>query len=526
MTSAHSIGRHPDRAILLALPPDTPDCGDISSLGVPALLLPLLGKPMLQRAVEQLVRHGCRHIDIALGDDAAAVKAFLGGGERWGCRLSYHYLAAHEPLGRFMRRLNLSADSHYWLADALQVPETPLPVFDGPNAGVGFDGRPLCFADGNGSRWSGWGLFSGAWLLARQAPPCRECLQRQVLSDVGLAPLRVTQPLSAATLNDFLASSRRLLAARAQDEHTIGRGSRIHPSAHINAPVFIGAQVKIAAGAVIGPNAVIESGSFIDFGTHLRDCVVLADTYAGKELDLNRIIARGNLLAHVALNIVTEVRDANLLAELPRPDMAIAPMQRALAAALRLLLLPLYALCLWQLRDRPETGPIAVAISRPHADPLAPQPAYVTLVMPGNSTDTASRQWLRHFSQTFYPGLREVMRGCLQIVGPQLRTPHEVRELPDAWRRVYAEYRCGLLSDALLQDAAHPCSEDHFASDALAGACQNDTRASLSLLRRYLARVMHALYRNPPDSPQPLPTRAPAEEQARAESITLNQRPI
>ena len=312
-------------AILLATTAHEPaSC----ALGPFTPLLPLVGKPLLQRAVERLADHGCRHIHVVLDDEGTAIRSFLQDGERWGCRFSYHRLGEAELFSQLMRRLDLAASSHYWLADALRVPVGPLPA----TPTLPLWGQPLCWKDFGGSHWSGWGCFSGAWLLEQTVAAGRAALAQQVGQDSRLRRHGIDAPLSGATLAAWLVSSRRLLdhADSGTSAHAASR--RIHPSARFIAPYTIGRHVKIGADVVVGPHAVIESGAYIDRGTHLRDCVVLPDTYVGKELELDGIIARGRRLAHIALNTVTDIADTTLLAELPPPALPAKPLQRLLAA--------------------------------------------------------------------------------------------------------------------------------------------------------------------------------------------------
>lgn len=462
-----------------------------AGFGLPAMLLPLQGRSFLQRAVEHLVRAGCRHIHVVLGDAAAPVRELIQDGERWGCRISYHYLNAGESLARLVRRLDLEPQRRYWLADATQLPVAPLAVIESTGEEVAA-GRPLCWSDGSQPRWTGWGVFSREWLLACDEPAAGSQLDRRVLRDAWLAARFEAQPLAAASLGDLLDSNRRLLAAGAATS-CAGRGSDIHPTAQIIAPAHIGAGVKVAAGAVIGPNVSIESGSFIDRGAHLSNSLVLPDTYVGEDLDLHGIITNGSLLANIPLNTVTEISDPNLLTGLPRQGVADLARQRALARALRLALLPVHWLLRWQTRHQREDNVLPAAIPFPHAGRTEPGRMFVAVALPSAPSSRESRDWAAHFCRSFYPGLSEVISGRLQLVGPALRSHGEVSRLPPEWRRLYAANRCGLLSESLLQDTAAADPDQQFAGDVIACATQGDLRSTLKLLSPYLGRVLRNL---------------------------------
>ena len=515
MMASNGSSAASDIGILLAAQPGgkTRD----PALGIPAILLSLHERSLLQRAVEHLVRGGCRQIHVALGDDATAIKDFLRTGERWGCQMRYHYLDPQESLGRFVRRLELDQEHRYWLADAMQVPLESLPALANPAAAAG---QPLCWSDSGQQRWTGWGLYTGTVLMACDKAPADESMERLMLSAGGLSPHNIERPLSATTLADLLDGSRRLLAAQANPV-IIGRNSQIHPEATIIAPVFIGTRVKVAAGAVIGPNVAIESGAFIDQNAYLRDSVVMSDTYVGEELDMHGIIVRGRLLANISLNVVTEIPDPTLLAVLT-PDRQSAT-HRMLGGVLRLALAPMYGLSLWQTRIKRDDQP-RVTIPLPRGSQPQPGQVDVNLALPEARPGNIPQRLSEHFCRTFYPGLREVMRGHLQLVGPTPRSAHAVRQMPPEWRDLYDEYRCGLFNEALLQGTAATTPEDQFAGDALACASQGDLRATLKLLRRYLGLLLRDLWH-----PGPLGitrSAATAPFGANRENTRITHRPI
>jgi hypothetical protein len=495
MTHPNPSPDRADVAILLATSQST--TADDAGFGLPAMLLPLQGRSFLQRAVEHLAHAGCRQLHVAVGDAAAPVRELLQDGGRWGCRISYHYLNADESLARFVRRLDLEPRRRYWLADATQLPVAPLTMIESTGEEVAA-GRPLCWSDGSQPRWTGWGVFSREWLLACDEPAAGSQLDRRVLRDARLAARLEAQPLAAATLGELLASNRRLLADAAAASFA-GRGSEIHPSAQIIAPVHIGAGVKVAAGAVIGPNVSIESGSFIDRGAHLSNSLVLPDTYVGEDLDLHGIITNGSLLANIPLNTVTEISDPNLLTGLPRQRLADLPGQRALARALRLALLPVHWLARWQTRHQREDSGLPTTIPFPYAGRTEPGRLLVAVTLPAAPSAREPRDWAAHFCRSFYPGLREVIAGRLQLVGPALRSHGEVSRLPPQWRRLYAANRCGLLNEALLQDMDASDFDDQFAGDVIACATQGDLRSTWKLLSLYLGRVLRNLRNTRPN---------------------------
>ena len=331
----------------------------------PALLLPVLGKSLLQRALEQLVRLGCRHIHVVLGDDAAPIRAFLQDGERWGCRLSYHYLSAQTRFAGLIRSLQLAPGQNVWLADAAQCPEI---------APTTAPSRHVWHA-ADGVQWSGWSCLPADWLHAQDLDLSYAAQARWQIAAPQLLTQRVSRPLAATSLAELLRSAQAALPAPPTIH--MGRHCRIHPSARLIPPVWLGDHVKIAADAIVGPNAIIESHAFIDAGTTIRHSLIMPASYVGVALSLHDSITQGPHLAHIPLQSLSRLPDNNLLASLESPRWRS---ERLLALALHVALAPLQLLALCR-KPAPESC-------------------------------------LQHFRQYFYPGLPAVVVGRMSLLGP------------------------------------------------------------------------------------------------------------
>lgn len=461
---------------------------DDAPLGEPNALLPLAGRPLLQRCVEHLARLGCTRLYVMLGEQAAGFRAFIGEGERWGVTVSYHHLTAAESIGAALRNLRLEPDRTYWLADAQQVPigadlDHPLPE--------AASGQAACWQDGALERWTGWGLFKGVW-LANQTAANRAGLEQAIFGDDQIRRAPVPAPMSVATPADFLASCGQILDQ--QTSVSQGRGCEIHPSVQIQPPAIIGRHVKIAAGAVIGPRSIIGDGAFIDEHALVRDAVVLPYTYIGESLSLNNAVARGNRLANVALGTVLEVTDAHLIAPLPQPvepvSVRVPRRERLGAIALRWTLLPFWLLCRLRAGAEVDEASRTCMVTVPRPGLGMPTEVRLPFAPPRWAFQSPTpRPWLRHFTHTFYPGLTEVSHSWLRLVGPTPRPLAEIAMLPDDWRDLYLRHSCGLLNEALIMDRCGRDPDMQFASDALACA-----GSPPGLLRRYLIQVLRDFF--------------------------------
>ncbi len=451
--------------------------------GMTNILTPMLDKPLLQRAIEQLVRLGCRHVHVLLGITPEPVRRFLADGERWGITLRYHYRWSDRDLADNLKPLRLSPASSYWLASAETVPAL---------ASGEYPGR-IFWRAGTAMHWSGWGCFSGDWLAGLKGVASREALEALLLAQESISGRIGPAPLSASSDEEFLASCKACLLQLAPEDAPqilLGKGAVLHPSVRIEGRCHIGPLARIEARASIGPDAVIGEGAVIDRGATVADSVVLPDTYVGIELELKHAIAAPGQLSSVAHGVLLTRLEPTLLAAVnqsaaTRKGLSLS--QRCGVLLLQVLLLPLYLLVRRQ--------PVGTTRSIELCLPGYPQWQQTVSLAPAISTGKPGERLLRHFSDTFYPGLALLPKGQLVLCGLTLRDASDVQLLPDYWRELYAHYRCGLLNEAVLLPADEASSSRHYACDAYA-CVHGHSGYAVRLLLRYLYQVTGAVLRS------------------------------
>lgn len=439
------------------------------------VLISLLGKSLLERTVENLARAGYRQVHILLGDIATGRRIFLGSGERWGISIACHYRNSVLSLGENLKRLNLREDQVYRLATTDQLPQT---CPDNP----GHEAAAYCHDRDGRMHWTGWGDFSGDWLLHSPATDYAE-LEKLVLSDTQIRLVSVEAPISANSPQAVWDCVRRLFSLQERDV-VKGRGCRIHPSARLIGPVHLGNFVRIGPNVTLGPHGTLGDGCLIGQGSHLEQCVVLADTYIGEELEVRRAIVSPSQYSSLDNDVTLTRLEPTLVAGVTqrtnavREDIAL----RFTIALLMVMIWPVHALARLMLRPRNEQKSMEIPVCTGG-----------TLQLPLQNTTQEVRSgqagaWFRHFTLTFYPGLRYVSQGYLSFIGPELRDTRTIRELPKEWQMVYSKHRPGLLSESIFLSNAEDHELSHFSSDAYSASLQS-RKASICLLLRYMGRV-------------------------------------
>jgi serine acetyltransferase len=495
----------PIDAILIA-------CWDITdrhleSLEINCLTTPIASRPMVQRSVEQLVAAGYKNILVVNGAHALACEHLLGHGERFGVKL--HYVIAREgdhPL-KMIGDFVAQASEHICIASASTVEDGSLHHRDltaMPDNGP----RILCTHDQTGLRWSGWGIFTRAQVLALFAD-CTSLnnLESRVLAAQEIEHIMCPAFLSLDSADQALLSVVTLLYMGQPGGSVIQRalrpgvwiaaGAQIDPQATLIAPVYIGHHVKVQAGAAVGPGAMIEDGVIIEGGAQIEDSWVLQNTFVGQETTLRHVIVSANRLINLDLGVTIKVPDALLLDGLAttQKDSCLPGMAERLTAwLLWLITLPLVQLICLRLDLPRQFHPVAnhgIAFPDRMTDKFVAHPTAME----------RSAQYVReqvpyalalHFIRTFHPGLRDVWQGRVRLIGLEPRSLIEVASLAPHWQHLYADAAIGLLNESLLLGAESSDPILRYASDALAAQGMS-VRRSFALLLRYTYSIFSSI---------------------------------
>ncbi|MDF3056457.1 MAG: sugar transferase [Rariglobus sp.] len=231
----------------------------------PLVLVPILGKCLVEYWLEYLVLRGDHEVRIIAIDRAEQVRALVGDGSRWGMRVEViAEVNESDPV-----EIRAHRDGHP------VSPATP----PAPDDVVLMDHLPGL---------SGFPLFDSyeAWFHALQAWIPQAC-----------TPDRIgRREISPGIF--------------------VGLHSRISPAAQLNAPCWIGDNVFVGPDAVIGPGAILEDRAFIECGAHITRSVVGPETFVGELTLIDQSLASGNLLINWKNRSCLDVPDEFLLCSL------------------------------------------------------------------------------------------------------------------------------------------------------------------------------------------------------------------
>lgn len=92
-----------------------------------------------------------------------------------------------------------------------------------------------------------------------------------------------------------------------------GTGAEVDDSCQVIGPAFIGAGTRIAACCTISGGSVIERNCEIDYGTTVEQAWVLPNTYVGVGLDVRRCIVGNNRMFHLDRKVEIGISDRHLI---------------------------------------------------------------------------------------------------------------------------------------------------------------------------------------------------------------------
>jgi len=367
----------------------------------PLALLPVLGRPLLDHALEHLAGRGAKEVLVLASDRPSQIRSAIRDGEVWGLKIDF--LATTHELGEGEAGTLHSA--HFTNG------ERPVVLTLDQATGLPMD-QLFRFSSGNHDFFS------------------------DLLRDPSLASQLTMQEREPGVW--------------------ISTRAKVDPEAIIEGPVWIGPRARVAAGAVIGPDTLIEAGAFIDHGARVTASWVGPDTYTGADVCLEEAIAWGNGLTHWRRGAFTEVTDEFLLSNIrqKRVRTGASLAGRGLALALWLGLLPAALTTMAVSRLRGKNAFTTRWVVLPHHS-LADNASDTAAIQALNGAPGMLSRW---------PEFLEVIRGRMALTGNRPLSLEEAASLrgPAAhhWLHLYAGVFSladaeGCDGDSLIEAAAY-----------------------------------------------------------------------
>lgn len=475
----------------------------------PTPMLPLVDRPFIQHVIEFLVAEGVTRFEVVLNHFPEKIEKFLGDGSRWGCSFTFHL--ARDPARPYelLKTFDFGAgEEAVVVAHADRLPGISLKTHGGQPQALGFFA-----AAGNGDKqWSGWAVAAQEWLAGLSAgldEPGFANLFTGRSGEDGTAIVEAPMMLDMRTYDGVLKAHQAVLSKEfaglmlsgkeVEEGVWISRNVSLHPTAKVVPPVFIGENCQIDGGTQLGPFAVIGHNCVVGSTCTVSKAVVFSGSYVGEGLELNEVLVDKNRLVNVRMGVAVALTDQFILGGLSPKiggNPLLALLSRLAGAALLLLLGPIMLLTAAALRLF-RRGPVLFkrrVVRLPAAADEVHWKTFEQWSFCDLNEDKSARSMrkarggIADFLLRFMPGLINVVRGEMRLVGVAPRTAAEIAELNEDWKELYLRAKAGLISEAFVQYGDNPSDDELFSAEAFYSA-MGGFMHDLKLFFGYVERI-------------------------------------
>jgi hypothetical protein len=291
-------------------------CSWAEQLGqTPWPLLPVANRPVLDYWLETCSEMGIRSIHVVLGDQSKNIEDFIGDGSRWNVEVQYAFARPGEGAMDYLRSIQrLWQDGLFYLGGPFFMRRRKAFVASGLKR------LEACRHDISGET-----LF----LFGRAADEINGLLDGEPGSARGLEQIHL-HPFSLSGISAYFDLNMKIVMGEylrytvagfsTGDCSSIGYNVNTPPSSHLQAPLFIGDDCRFGSMTSVGPNVVVGNHVIVDSCTELVNCLVLPDTYIGRNLEIRNKIVSGNRVVSPDDGVMVEIDDSWVVAH-NRPDM-------------------------------------------------------------------------------------------------------------------------------------------------------------------------------------------------------------
>ena len=464
-------------------------------------MLPLLDRPFLQHVVERVAGLGITQLEIILSHQPHELEDFLGDGARWGVNFRFHLTKDHDKPYANLPGVLINCRGLGLLAHA-----DHLPVFDlGRTPDLEGEPRETVYTMADHA-FSGWALVEAQRLGQVKPDWSEDELGRFLLESVGeRAPVeamlscRDYAQLCQAHWRALSSHGAGLLLTGKEIEPGIwlSRNVYLHPTARLEPPVWVGEDCRIEQGVRLGPQAVVMKGSLLDKRSSLSESVVFPTSYVGQELEVEQAVVDRNRLVNFNLGAAMQVDEAFILGTMERGGLK-GVLSGLFDRLFSLLLLavgsPLLALAaLIRLIAKGKDGMIhsTLAVKLPLKGRPNQWPTFRLY-----SLTSRHRRGLDDIMFRFLPGLVNVIRGDLSLVGLAPVSAEQAAAMDPGRIELYTKAKAGLVEEASVVFGPEGGEDELFVAEAFYTA-QSGIRYDLGLLWKYLLACLSGRHGRP-----------------------------
>lgn len=483
----------------------------------PTPMLPLVDRPFIQHIIEFLVEEGVNRFEFILSHFPEQIEKYLGDGSRWGSSFQFHLTRNPAYPYETLKTLDYGVYGEQILivhADRLpKITLSRLREFSEPVAVL----EP---GPSEGKQWSGWALVSKELIGAVSADLDEEGfagLLCNASKSTEVASVETPMLLDIRTYEGILNAHQRVLSKEFQglilngkeveDGVWLSRNVSLHPTTKVLPPVYVGENCQIEAGTQLGPHATISHNCVVANGCTVTNAIVFSGSYVGEGLELDEVLVDKNRLINVRLGVAVSLSDQFILGGLSTKTVGnplLGLLARLVGGALLLLLWPILLLTAVSLRLF-RKGPVCFQRQVVRLPASIDESTWTTFGQwsfcdlnqaKSEEESKTTRGGFVDFLLRFIPGLINVVKGEMRLVGVTPRTRDEIENLNDDWKELFLGTKAGLITEAFVQYGDNPSADELFSAEAFysaMGGFIHDLKLILGYIERMLGRGSAAM---------------------------------
>lgn len=282
---------------------------------IPWPLLPVASRPLIDYWLEACTMQEIEKVQVVLGENAKQIEDFVGAGDTWGVKVEYAFARNGETAEDYLHSASVHWENGLFYIGA--------PFFMRRRQAF----RPDVFSELKACRYSN--EEGPVFLYGKNGEEVRALLDHEVPRSRGLERIHI-HPYDMPDLSAYFELNMKIVGAELSryvssgvsggDGSSIGYNVRTPPSCQLQAPLIIGSDCRFGMMTTVGPNVVIANHVIIDAHTELNDCLILSDTYIGRNLEIREKIVSGNRVIDPSDGTMVEIDDSWVVAQ-NRPEM-------------------------------------------------------------------------------------------------------------------------------------------------------------------------------------------------------------
>jgi mannose-1-phosphate guanylyltransferase / phosphomannomutase len=416
---------------------------------MPEYLLPVVNKPVVEHLIELLFRHDIKDIILVLKHMPYETEKYFDDGSKWGCRISYSLTREYTGPISSLRKIRSKLDDSFLCLPSNIVTNLDVSSFISSHQTSSAD---ISITEStkrdfliDKKDFNPFIITPKALTLLEKEPPHHNIdhIIKSLLEN-SLKLNRVSSSFDLKIihdLNEYFQISKHILRGAIKGINIpgkeitpgvwVGRGVRVHRDAVITSPALIGDYAHIKRGVFIGKNSIIGNNVIVDDDASVKESIIFDSTYIGSHNEVKNSIIRKNSLTNLPSLLDLFIKDDLIIGDLDKKAVA-RYFERFLNTALALFLVLLFSpvmafLFLYHLIQR-------------SANYLASEErngGYEVEDLHGNLKPRNFKFYFFSSKNSFIrrlPGLINVIKGDINLVGNPALSPDEALSLKEEWK--------------------------------------------------------------------------------------------